>query len=234
VTRGIFQLSASRRRQFVSRLLVLGAFCSSAALAQPTVKQEAAVAGSSPSPAGAAQPPDPAPPQTYRALLAGAYVLAPLLARTAGNAVSQATHSEAAAIALAGPLLLLPVGVHTYEAGGDRAGRSFAWMVGSMAVGALVMGGFGYWLGGFACEPDDEASQSCADQAQSMGLAVGGAGAMGGYIVFAVYDVINNASVPEPPSQGQPGATASFWLLPLGPERERARLGLQLGASWQF
>ena len=56
-------------------------------------------------------------------------------------------------------------------------------------------------------------------------------------MIFAIYDVINNASVPAP-GNGEHASRASFWLLPLAPESPaRASvwpLGLQLGAAGQF
>jgi len=238
MNRGIFQPIAGYSRRFVSQLLVLGAFqaASGAALAQSSVKPQASRTARPP--VGAAQPPDPAPPKTYRGLLTGAYVLAPLLARVAGNGVLQATDSEAAAIAVGGLALVLPAGVHVYEVGLDRARTSFGWMLGSMALGALALGGFGYWIGSTTCNPEDEVSESCEQRAQSHGLVGVAAGAGIGYILFAVYDVIHNASVPAAPVPGAHRSTASFWLLPLAPESpelESARpLGLQVGASLQF
>jgi hypothetical protein len=240
VNLGIFQPSASRRRRLVSQLLLLGSFQAApgAARAEPAVKREGAGAAASQPPAGAAQPPVPAEPETYRTLLGGAYALAPLLARMAGNGAWQLTHSEGAAIAVGLPLLVLPAGVHAYKTDSHRAGKSFALMLASMALGASVMGGSGYMLGDSSCIPEEDAIESCEDRAEDFGFIglMGGAGI--GYVSFAVYDVINNASVPAPPRNGEHGSTASFWLLPLvpeAPERESAgRLGLQLGAALQF
>jgi hypothetical protein len=169
-------------------------------------------------------------------LLVGAYVLAPLLARVAGNGVWQLTKTESAAIAVGLPFLVLPAGVHAYKADSQRAAKSFGLMLASMGLGAIVMGGFGTMLNGAGCSAEDAAIDDCDNNFGLIGLT---AGAGIGYASFAVYDVINNASVPAPPpSNGAHGSTASFWLLPLvpaSPERERARpLGLQLGASLQF
>ena len=241
----IVQRIAIHRRRLSLWLLVLGAIQSGsgAALAQPTVKQEAAGARSPQPPPAPAQPPEPETswseppepepePETYRGLLGGAYALAPLLARIAGNGMLQLTGSEAAAVAVGAPLLVLPAAVHAYEADTGRAGKSFSLMLGSMAVGAVVVGSLIYALGPIMCV------DSCEDPTPIPAHVAALGGAWAGYVIFAVYDVIKHATVPAPPNNGHQGSTVSFWLLPLppkSPERESARPpGLQLGASLQF
>jgi hypothetical protein len=185
-----------------------------------------------------AELPPPVEAETYEASLAGAYLMAPLLALGVGAALFEVTDSDTAAVAGGALAFLTPAAVHLYHGASDQAGVSFGSMLGLTLLGTVLGGATGYIVGDAGC--DDELESDC-DLAWIGPTIVGiFGGGVAGYIGNAIYDVSSNAVVPSaaPPKAG----SVKLWLAPTRAATESesksagagALSGLKLGATVNF
>ena len=180
---------------------------------------------------------------TYRAPLAIAYLLTPALAVAGGVGAFELTESIALGIAAGSLLLAPPAGVHAYNASAGRALGSFGTLVGITLGSSAALGGFAYLLASASCDasaPENEA-EGCNWVIFAPTLIAASAGAIIGYVSYAVYDVVNGASVPVSggASEARNDRELSLWLTPLsGPLGERRPSlpvsGFQAGATLAF
>lgn len=181
------------------------------------------------SPPGASAPP---PEGSYRGALTASYVIAPFLALAVGGALSELEVSDQVAVLGGAGMFLAPAAIHVAN-GNAVAPLSFLGLVGSTALGTVVGGVAGHFIGSAGCDPAED-SDGCSF-ASLGGIIVGSLlGGVAGYTSFAIYDVTMNGAVPRD-EPGADRASLQLWLNPL-PRSERAASGspfsgLQIGAT---
>lgn len=209
---------------------------------QQALTRSRARAASVTRPAAPTAAPTRAEAHTYGAPLAVAYLLTPALAIAGGVGAFEATESIAVGIAAGSLLLAPPAGVHAYNGSAERALGSFGTLVGITLGSAAALGGFVYLLASATCDssaPEHEA-EGCDWVVFAPTLIGAGAGAIIGYVSYAVYDVVNGASVRAPGAgEARNDRELSLWLTPLSsPFGERRPSlpvrGFQAGATLAF
>jgi hypothetical protein len=223
----------SRRRAALLAVLLLGGWprAVSAAPRQPPPPEPApAVAARAP---GSTLAPE---RQNYQLLLATSYVLAPLLALGVGGGLSKLETDDAVAVVGGGLMFLLPATVHIAHGNGGHGAASFGELFTLTALSAVAGGGVGFIVADAACSSDGD---EC-DFAGLEGLIYGGLlGALAGYTGYAIYDVTQNAFVPDEEARSA-DATLRLWIGPAGSERRSSAgasnpwTGFQLGARLEL
>jgi hypothetical protein len=180
--------------------------------------------------------PPPVEAETYEASLAGAYLVAPLLALGVGAALFEVSDSDTVAVAGGALAFLTPAAVHVYHGASEQAGVSFGSMLGFTLLGTVLGGTTGYIVGDAGC--DDELESDC-DLAWIGPTIIGiFAGGVAGYIGNAIYDVSSNAVAPGAPPRT--AGSVKLWLAPTRaaveskPPGAGALSGLKVGATVNF
>jgi hypothetical protein len=148
------------------------------------------------------------------------------MALAIGSGLSKATHDDGAAGVGAGLMVFLPGAVHMYNGAPAQAVSSFGYMLGTMLLGGLAGGVAGSVVGGSQCHSSDDSDCGFVQFGYALVGAALGVGT--GYIVYGVYDVLENASVPAP----EPRASLGLWLSPVAArsQAEQAAFGPITGA----
>lgn len=175
--------------------------------------------------------PPPAPERTdYRLTLGAAYLFAPVLAAGAGVATFELTRSDGLAVAGGAMMFALPLVIHAAHGNLGRGAASALGMLGVTALGVLLGGATGYYIGVAGCaEGDGDCSLS------GLPVLVGGAalGGLVGYAGYAIYDVAFNAVAPRK-RMTQREEALQLWVQPLpseGAARAETSLGLALAGA---
>ena len=167
-----------------------------------------------------------------------AYVIMPVLAGAALVGVSEQT-VDGLGVAAAGVIATIPAGVHMYHGNSEHALISYGSMVGVTLLSTAAFGGLGYYVGKASCDPDAPENEAEGCSFSIIGYTVLGAaaGAIVGYVGYAVYDVSSNSRVVEPADRDD--AALGVWINPLtsaSTEQSQAPKvnGLLLGATLVF
>jgi hypothetical protein len=155
----------------------------------------------------------PEPGGSYTGMLAGSYVLGPLLGLAVGGALSEVEAPDGVAVLAATPMFLMPMAVHFAHGQETRAAVSLGGMAGGTLGGAIVGGLVGYAENRISCDPEQESD--CDMRGLDVIIPAIAIGAVAGYVTAGVLDVVFQSSAPQAAEQAPGDGAAQLWLVPV-------------------